>query len=236
MLSLQYKWYLFYRFDVLMEPFSLLLAHCTNIVRKIIHMAMQEVYFHTHIGPKYLKSLKQFAHQDSVIASFGIAKKIDHHRCKCIPCIQFWWLHCTDEGWIIQQSSYLRSIEYTALSFSSVMAGNFTHRYLKQSPSLSSAFTNCFIKPGLMCSGGRRTVSGFTSGSYSPTTNSVRLDQSCFTQWSFFARLPHKQRKQRYFVYPPCCPRSMQTIFKSPQIFQLCSEYFNFSSTCFMLS
>ena len=31
------------------------------------------------------------------------------------------------------------------------MAKNFTHRHLKQSPSLSSAFTNCFIKPSLMC-------------------------------------------------------------------------------------
>ena len=53
-----------------------------------------------------------------------------------------------------------------ALSFSSAMAGNFTHRYLKQSPSLSSAFTNCFIKPSLMYSGGRRTFSGFNNGSY----------------------------------------------------------------------
>ena len=52
-------------------------------------MAMQEVYFHTHISPKRLESLKQVAQQDSVILSFGIAKKIGHHRCKCIPCIQF---------------------------------------------------------------------------------------------------------------------------------------------------
>ena len=52
-------------------------------------MAMQEVYFYTHISPKRLESLKQVAQQDSVILSFGIAKKIGHHRCKCIPCIQF---------------------------------------------------------------------------------------------------------------------------------------------------
>ena len=53
---------------------------------------------------------------------------------------------------------------------------------------------------------------------------------------SFFARLSHKQRKQGYFVHPPCCPGSMHTIFKTVQIFQLCSEYFNFSNTCFILS
>ena len=101
---------LFHCFDVLMESFSLFLAHCTKIVRKIVHMAMQKVYFHTHAAPKHLESLKLVAHQESVILSFDIAKKIGHHRCKCIPCIQFCWLHCTDEGWIIQQSSYLRSI------------------------------------------------------------------------------------------------------------------------------
>ena len=89
-----------HRFDVLMESFSLLLAHCTKIVRKIIHMAMQEVYFHSHIPPKHLESLRQVTHQESVILSFRIAKKIGHHHYKCIPCIQFCWLHCTEEDWI----------------------------------------------------------------------------------------------------------------------------------------
>ena len=55
--------HLFHQFDVLMESFSLLLVHCIKIVSKIIHMAMQEVYFHTHIAPKHLESLKQVAHQ-----------------------------------------------------------------------------------------------------------------------------------------------------------------------------
>ena len=117
---------LFHRFDVLMESFSLLLAHCTKIVRKIIHMAMQEVYFHSDIPPKHLESLRQVAHQESLILSFGIAKKIGHHYYKCIPCIQFCWLHCADEGWIWGLSNT------PALIFFSVMAGNFTHRYLKQ--------------------------------------------------------------------------------------------------------
>ena len=80
---------LFHRFDVLMESFSLLLTHCTKIARKIIHMAMQKVYFHTHIAPKHLESLEQVAHQESAILSFGIAKKTGHHHWKCIPCIQF---------------------------------------------------------------------------------------------------------------------------------------------------
>ena len=80
---------LFHRFDVLMESFSLLLSHCTKIVRKIIHMAMQEVYCHSHVVLKHLDSLKQVAQQESVILSFGIAKKIGHHRCKSISCIQF---------------------------------------------------------------------------------------------------------------------------------------------------
>ena len=157
---------LFHYFDVLMESFSLFLAQCTKIVRKIVHMAMQEIYFHTHTAPKHLESLKLVAHRESVILSFDIAKKIGHHCCKCIPCIQFCWLHCTDEGWIIQQYNIWGPSNTSALSFSSVIAGNFMHRYLKQSPFLSSAFANSFIKPNLMCSGVRRAFSGFTNGSY----------------------------------------------------------------------
>ena len=81
---------LFHCFDVLIESFSLLLTYYTKIVRKINHMAMQEVYFHIHIAPKHLERLKQVAHQKSLMLSFVIAKKIGHHRCKCIPCIQFY--------------------------------------------------------------------------------------------------------------------------------------------------
>ena len=80
---------LFHHFDILMESFSLLLSHCTKIVRKIIRMAMREVHCHSHIAPKHLDSLKQVAHQEFVILSFGIAKKIGHHRWKSISCIQF---------------------------------------------------------------------------------------------------------------------------------------------------
>ena len=201
---------------------------------------MQEVWFHYHIAPKHLDSLKQVAHQEPVILRFGIAKKTGHHRCKCISCIQFCWcIELMKAGSFISPRIWGPS-NTPALIFSSVMAQNFTHRYSKQSASLSSVFKSCFTKPSVICSGGRRTFSGFTNGSYliffSPTTNSVRLGQSCFTQWSSFARLSHKQRKQGYFVYPPRCPRSIHTIFKYLQIFQLCSEYFNFSGTCFMLS
>ena len=52
----------------------------------------------------------------------------------------------------------------------------------------------------------------------------------------FLHGCPTKKAGQGYFIYVPCFPGSMHTIFKSPQIFKLCSEYFNFSSTCFMLS
>ena len=47
---------LFHHFDVLMEAFSLLVTHYTKIVRKIINITMDEVYFHTHIVPKYLEA------------------------------------------------------------------------------------------------------------------------------------------------------------------------------------
>ena len=52
----------------------------------------------------------------------------------------------------------------------------------------------------------------------------------------FLHGCPTKKAGQGYFIYVPCFPGGMHTIFKSPQIFKLCSEYFNFSSTCFMLS
>ena len=147
-----------------MESFSFLLANCTQIVGKIIHMAMQKVYFHTHIAPKHLESLKQAFHQESATLSFGIAKKnwlppLQMHSMHPALLIALYW-------WRLDYSTVWGPSNTPALSFPSVMAGNFTHRYLKQSPSLPSAFTNCFMKPNLMYSGGRRTFFGFNNGSY----------------------------------------------------------------------
>ena len=80
-----------------------------------------------------------------------------------------------------------------------------------------------------MCNGGKSTFSLFTNGTFfmffSPSTNTSLLGHFLFIQWFCFALLSHKHKKQGYFVLPPCCPRSMDTTFKSPHITHSCSVY-----------
>ena len=113
-----------------------------------------------------------------------------------------------------------------ALIFSYVSLGNFVQRYLKHSPSLCKALTNCFINPNLMCNGGKSTFALFTNGMFfmffSPSTNTFLLGHFLFIHWSYFAPLSHKHKKQGYFVLPPCCPMIMDNTFKSPHITHSC--------------
>ena len=127
-----------------------------------------------------------------------------------------------------------------ALIFSYVSLGNFEQRYLKHSPSLSKALTNCFINPNFLYRGGKSTFSLFTNGTFfrffSPSTNTFLLGHFLFFQWSYFALLSHKHKKQGYFVLPPCCPRSMANTFKPPHITHSCSAYLILSRIVFVFS
>ena len=64
-----------------------------------------------------------------------------------------------------------------------------------------------------MCNGGYSTFSLFNNGTFfiffSPSANTSLLDHSLFIQWFCFALLSHRHKKQGFFVFPPCCPRSM---------------------------
>ena len=126
-----------------------------------------------------------------------------------------------------------------ALIFSYVSLGNFVQKYLKHSLSLSKALTNSFINPNFMCNGGKSTFSLFTNGTFfmffSPSTN-FSLLAILVIQWSCFALLSHKHKKQEYFVLPPCCPRSMDNIFKSSHIAHSCSVYLILWRIVFMFS
>ena len=51
-----------------------------------------------------------------------------------------------------------------ALNLASDILDNLIHKYLKQSSSLFSDLMNCFIKPSLICRGGRRIFVGSTKG------------------------------------------------------------------------
>ena len=110
--------------------------------------------------------------------------------------------------------------------------------YLKHSPSLSRAFTNCLISPIFICRGGSIILSLGTRGSIimflSPALSVIRGSQSFLTQWLTLLRLSHIHKKHGYFVYPNCCPSRKFTIFRSTQIFQLCWLHFMHSRTCFI--
>ena len=150
---------LFHRFDALMESFSLLLAPCS------LHQDCQENNPHG-----YARSV--FSQWYSTQASGKL-------EAGCPPGVSNSQLWYCQENWspLLQMHSMhpvllialcwwrldLRSIEYTSFDFFLCDGGKFHTQVLKTVPFLSSAFTSCFIKPGLMWSGGRKTFSGFTS-------------------------------------------------------------------------
>src|SRR5678816_1117974 len=113
-------------------------------------------------------------------------------------------------------------LKIPALSFSILNPGKNLQIYLKHSPSLSRALTNCFISPSLMWSGGKIIFPLSTSGSLmifdAPTVIFSLAGHTTFFQWSSLAQLSHKHMKQGYFVYPLCCQSKMLTIFKSTHI------------------
>lgn len=51
-------------------------------------------------------------------------------------------------------------------SFASITFGNFDFKCKNASEFLSIYFTNCFINPSLICSGGKYTLAGFTKGTF----------------------------------------------------------------------
>jgi hypothetical protein len=106
---------------------------------------------------------------------------------------------------------------------------NFSPKYFKQSPSLSRAFANCFISPSLMWSGGSRTILGSTKLSrrtfLPPRTRDVLFGHTFLVQCLALSRLFNSQRKQGYFVFPPCCPNSIDINFKSPHMIHAWSLY-----------
>ena len=92
-----------------------------------------------------------------------------------------------------------------ALSFSIVCLGNDRQMYLKHSPYLSRAFTNCLISPNFICRGGSIILSLGIRGSFimflSHALSVIRGSQSFSTQWLALSRLSHIQKKHGCFVY-----------------------------------
>ena len=101
----------------------------------------------------------------------------------------------------------------------------------KHSPSVSTALTNCFIKPNLMWRGGKMILYLFPIVSCMifgmPASRVSRIGQSFWTQCLSRTRLSHIQRKHGNLLKPFCYPRRKLTIFNSTQMIQLCAWYFN---------
>ena len=71
-----------------------------------------------------------------------------------------------------------------AFSFSMVSPGNLCAMYSMHEPSLFKAFTNCFIRPSFICSGGRMILSRATKGSlitFCPPTTIYSLGGPIFS-------------------------------------------------------
>lgn len=86
--------------------------------------------------------------------------------------------------------------------FSSLRDGNMAQIYLRLSPSLFSALSNCFMSPSVMFSGVKTMSSWETNASrktfLTPTLNSFMEGHPSLGQWFFLLWLSHKQRKHGY--------------------------------------
>ena len=80
-----------------------------------------------------------------------------------------------------------------------------------------------------MWSEGSRTLLGSTKLSRRTFllhgTRDVLLGHTFLVQRMALSRLSHSQRKQGYFVFPPCCPSRIEITFKSPHMVHAWSLY-----------
>ena len=99
----------------------------------------------------------------------------------------------------------------TCFDVSYVSLGNFVQRYLKHSPALPKALTNCFINPNLTGDGGNGTFSLFIYVLSLPNKHFA-----IFYLSSGVALLWYPTSKESKDI--SCCRRSMDNSFKSSYI------------------
>ena len=96
---------------------------------------------------------------------------MDHFR-KCFLSSSLNDSHCSHKILVPEQLSDLRLIKYSCFFLLIAKARKVEQMYPKQSPERSSALTNCFISPSLICSGGKmmffRSTKGLLTIFFSP--------------------------------------------------------------------
>jgi len=109
-----------------------------------------------------------------------------------------------------------RPSKILSLNFSMLSAGNFSHKYAKQSLSLFKVFTN--FSHTLIWRGGNSTLFWLIKGKYiiflSSISNPSLFGQRSLVQCSWQALLSHRHKKHGNFVYSLCCPTKMHKFFK----------------------
>ena len=220
----------FHFLDVLVEALTLIVANIAS---------QQETgrYFDTHVSSQTLICIQHVLYNFFKVGGYPITKEVMYNSNETH--------HASASNRLIENMKFSSCYSFRisgpsktpALSFSIVCPGNDRQMYLKHSPYLSRAFTNCLISPNFICRGGSIILSLGIRGSFimflSHALSVIRGSQSFSIQWLALSRLSHIQKKHGCFVYTDCCPSRKFTIFRSTQIFQLCWLYFTHSRTCF---
>ena len=106
-----------------------------------------------------------------------------------------------------------RPSKIPALMFLNASLRNFAQRYLKHSPSLSKALTNCFINPNInltLLSNGAVYMFFFKKQTF------LYLSFSIYPVVLRCSAIPqvHKHKKQGYLLLPRCCSRNVNNACK----------------------
>ena len=141
----------FHFLDVLVEVFTLFVANVATVSRKPVEMVTQEVHFELLLAPRRWYASSMFCTTSSKLAVLLLSRKFyttpakPHHASLSSGFID----SMKSSSGISFRMSGLSKIP--DLSFSVFSPGNDRQMYLKHSPSLSRAFTNCLISPNFIC-------------------------------------------------------------------------------------
>ena len=115
--------------------------------------------FNAHITTHYTQIGNHFGHYFFIVGAFIVPQKFCHHSLNdCHACnsisLSFSSNFSSDINFLISGPTKIPSFILASDKDEKTEC-----RYLKPSPSLFKAFTNCFIIPNLMCNGGSKTFS-----------------------------------------------------------------------------
>ena len=194
----------FHCFNILVEAFTLLVANVATVGRKPFEMLCKKCNLALMLAPRRWYASSMLCTTCTKFAAFLLPRKFCATPTKPrLTSTSNGFMECMKFSSCISFRMSGPS-KILALSFSRLSPGNDWQIYLKHSPFLSRAFTDCLISPNFICRRGSIILSLGTSGSFmtflSPTLSVSRGSQSFLIQWLALSRLSHIHKKHGCFV------------------------------------